>query len=204
MPLATVSVLRVDSHAARFALREAGNADVSIFAVSYRPRVADDPVGTEGVFAVADHLDSVIERNVLGIVASSENTRFVIAPVTGIGGNRERTSEGESIHNSTGVVGLDSGVTAGPNLGEILPERALEVFTKVALVRVGPFLVKTREIRDCVDTELCDRTAAATSASAIVGVNDARSNLLLREDEEFAGNLSVSGFDGFSCRVCPT
>lgn len=181
LSLATVAVLRVDSHAARFALRIASNADVTFLTIRSGPRVADDPVSTESVFTVADHLDSVVERGGainavgagVGVAAASEDASFVVGPVGSITRNGERAGEGEGVHDGTGVVGLDGNVAFSPNFGEILPELALVVGSHVGKVRIGPFLVQSGKITDGVDTELNNSTSTSAGTTAIIGVGGA-------------------------------
>jgi len=188
--LATVAVLRLDIPAALgLALRFAKEADETVFSPTGVPGVTNDPVISieAGIGSVSCKHNSVILRDVFGVIATVEDARFVVGPVGGVGGHGEGASEGKGIHDGASIVGLDGGVTGSVDLGIVLKRVrvTLEVFAEVGDVGVSPFLVQTGDGGDGVDGEFSDATVATSRTTAIVGVDSAGGDLLLGENVEF-------------------
>ena len=199
--LAASAILVVDVPAALGRL-VAVKADVALLSPTGVPGVADDPVvhSEAEIVTGTDELDGVIHGDVLGVVATVENSTLVVGPGAGIDGDGEGAGKGQGVDEVVGVVALHVGEVASgqvDHLGAGVVAAAVRV-AEVRFVTVGPLLSNTTSGVDVVESELSDVATAAASTATLVRIRGAAGNLLLGQHKELTVADGIVSFN----RLC--
>merc|ERR1719510_204192 len=150
--------------------------DISVFAPDRPPAVPDQPeVSMVRVRAVADQLDGVVQRDVVLVVAATEDSTAVELPPAGVRRDGQRALSGQVGHGSQLIIGRESVVARD---GDDRSSPLYIVFTppgqpgdpgEVRVVSVGG---QTKQL-DVVVAQLGDGAAATSGTSAVERIGGA-------------------------------
>jgi hypothetical protein len=160
----------------RLVSRRASQTDVSVLAPVSIPAVANGPVQLTILFAVSNQHNCVVNVDIFGSIASTEDSRTVASPA-GIHRDRDGTHSRDGVHQSCVVVLRQLHEAGDVSHRSSAGDATLAIGATVGSVALLELLVHAHRASQIIEGNLGSGTSAATTATTVIGVGGAEGSL---------------------------